>query len=240
MLESKHNKRRIHKVKIRNAKTPSLPSDAQFALRSVNSSRRHALWLISAGLVAGLVAVPVRARAWHSTDISGALPALSFMMTRATDGKEVSATNFKGKVTLLYFGYTFCPDVCPTTLLNLTIVLKNSGRRQDDVRVLFVTVDPNRDTLDVFKQYMQALRRRLSGCVVARIRSPRWQSVIASPIQSSQRQRVTPTRSPTAPRFMPSIAMAKSDFCFRGLRRQTQTSMALPTICGLCSSNQVI
>ena len=85
------------------------------------------------------------------------------MMTRATDGKEVSATDFKGKVTLLYFGYTFCPDVCPTTLLNLTIVLKKLGPEADDVRVLFVTVDPNRDTLDVLKQYMQAFAPQTVG-----------------------------------------------------------------------------
>jgi protein SCO1 len=164
MVESKHSKHlqgRIDKAKVRNAKTPSSLTDAQFG--RVNLSRGHALLLIGAALVAGLVAVPLRARAWHSTDISGALPALSFMMTRATDGKEVSATDFKGKVTLLYFGYTFCPDVCPTTLLNLTIVLKKLGPEADDVRVLFVTVDPNRDTLDVLKQYMQAFAPQTVG-----------------------------------------------------------------------------
>ena len=85
------------------------------------------------------------------------------MMTRATDAKEVSATDFKGKVTLLYFGYTFCPDVCPTTLLNLTILLKKLGPLADNVRVLFVTVDPNRDTLQTLKQYTGAFAPQIVG-----------------------------------------------------------------------------
>ena len=135
----------------------------RFALSSINLSRRDATFLIGAGLASGLVAVPLRARAGHSTDISGALPALSFTMTRATDGKEVSATDFRGKVTLLYFGYTFCPDVCPTTLLNLTLVLKKLGPLADNVRVLFVTVDPNRDTLQTLKQYTSAFAPQVVG-----------------------------------------------------------------------------
>ena len=95
--------------------------------------------------------------------MSGTFPTLGFTMTRATDGKEVNAADYKGKVALLYFGYTFCPDVCPTTLLNLTMVLKKLGPLADDVRVLFVTVDPNRDTLDVLKQYTHAFAPQTVG-----------------------------------------------------------------------------
>ena len=84
-------------------------------------------------------------------------------MTRASDGKEVSGADYKGKVTLLYFGYTFCPDICPTTLLNLTMVLKKLGRLADDVRVLFVTVDPNRDTLQTLKQYTSAFAPQIDA-----------------------------------------------------------------------------
>jgi protein SCO1/2 len=103
------------------------------------------------------------ARAWHSTDMSGTLPPLSFTMTRASDGKPVRAADFKGKVVLLYFGYTFCPDVCPATLLNITSMLKTLGKKAGDVRVLFVTVDPNRDTLPVLKQYTQACAPEVVG-----------------------------------------------------------------------------
>jgi protein SCO1/2 len=103
------------------------------------------------------------AKAWNSTDVSGALPPLSFTMTRASDGKTVTATDFKRKVVLLYFGYTFCPDVCPTTLLNISDMLKSLGKEADDVRVLFITVDPNRDTLPVLKQYTNAFAPQIVG-----------------------------------------------------------------------------
>jgi protein SCO1/2 len=101
--------------------------------------------------------------AWNSTDVSGALPPLAFTMTRASDGKTVTAADLKGKVVLLYFGYTFCPDVCPTTLLNISDMLKSLGKEADDVRVLFVTVDPNRDTLPVLKQYTNAFAPQIVG-----------------------------------------------------------------------------
>ena len=116
--------------------------------------------LLVLALTAG---APSPARAWNSTDMTGALPALSFTMTRASDGKTVTAADFKGKIVLLYFGYTFCPDVCPTTLMNITDMLKSMGKAADDVRVLFVTVDPNRDTLPVLKQYTESFAPQVVG-----------------------------------------------------------------------------
>jgi protein SCO1 len=110
-----------------------------------------------------MAGVPLPARAWNSTDMTGALPALSLTMTRASDGKTVTAADFKGKIVLLYFGYTFCPDVCPTTLMNITDMLKHLGKKADDVRVLFVTVDPNRDTLAVLKQYTESFAPQVVG-----------------------------------------------------------------------------
>ena len=100
---------------------------------------------------------------WHETDLTGAMPDLAFTMTSAATGKTVTAADFKGKVTLLYFGYTFCPDVCPTTLSNVTLVLKKLGAKADDVRLLFVTVDPNRDSLPVLKDYTAAFAPQMIG-----------------------------------------------------------------------------
>jgi protein SCO1 len=122
-------------------------------------SRRGA---ITVGTIA-FCAAAVPAWAWNSTEISGALPALQFRLTRASDGKEVGAADFKGKVVLLYFGYTYCPDVCPATLLNITDLLKSLGKQADDVRVLFVTVDPNRDTLRLLAQYTAAFAPQVVG-----------------------------------------------------------------------------
>ena len=127
------------------------------------SKRIHIIRYGFAVLAAALMLAAGQARAWHSTDMTGALPALDFTMTRAADGKQVTAADFKGKIALLYFGYTFCPDVCPTTLLNIATMLKSLGKQADDVRVLFVTVDPNRDTPKVLKEYTGSFAPQVVG-----------------------------------------------------------------------------
>ena len=114
-------------------------------------------------LICALLLLGGPAKAWNSDDMTGALPRLAFTMTRASDGKTVTAADYRGKIVLLYFGYTFCPDVCPTTLLNLTTMLKGMGKQAADVRVLFVTVDPNRDTLAALKQYTEAFAPQVVG-----------------------------------------------------------------------------
>ncbi len=100
---------------------------------------------------------------WHATDISGAMPALDFAMTRANDGKAVSGADYRGKVVALYFGYTHCPDICPTTLANLSEVLAKLGSRADGVRVLFVTVDPGRDGAGLMKTYVASFGPQFDG-----------------------------------------------------------------------------
>jgi protein SCO1/2 len=119
--------------------------------------------LVYAGALALTLAGCDEPEAWHETDITGALPQLAFTMTRADDGRTVSAADYRGKVVLLYFGYTFCPDVCPTTLTNIAQILDRLGAQADAVRVLFVTVDPERDTLPVLKQYADAFAPEVDG-----------------------------------------------------------------------------
>ena len=97
------------------------------------------------------------------TDIRGAMPDLAFAMTRANDGKTVNATDYRGRAVVLYFGYTNCPDACPTTLSDLAAVLKRLGPKAGDVRVLFVTVDPNRDSLAALKAYVNAFAPQIDG-----------------------------------------------------------------------------
>ncbi len=91
--------------------------------------------------------------AWNNTDMTGTLPRLAFTMTRARDGKEVTAQDYRGKVVLLYFGYSFCTDACPRTLSSIADVVKEMGKKGGTVRVLFVTVDPHRDTPAILKKY---------------------------------------------------------------------------------------
>jgi protein SCO1/2 len=96
---------------------------------------------------------------FHMTDISGAMPKLDFHMT--AEGKPVSAADFRGKVVALYFGYTHCPDVCPATLANLNDMLSKVA--SPDVRVLFATVDPDRDTDAVMTDYAKAFSPQMVG-----------------------------------------------------------------------------
>lgn len=99
---------------------------------------------------------------WQLDDVSGHLPDLKFQMTNDA-GKPVTAATYRGKVVVLYFGYTHCPDVCPLTLVHLHTVLQKLGKDADDVRVLFVTVDPARDTVPVLHQYVSAFDPRIVG-----------------------------------------------------------------------------
>jgi protein SCO1/2 len=97
------------------------------------------------------------------TDITHVMPDLKFVMQRANDGAWVTQDNYRGKIALLYFGYTHCPDVCPATLSNLAEALKDLGPRANDVRVLFVSVDPARDNLKALKEYVAAFAPQIDG-----------------------------------------------------------------------------
>jgi protein SCO1/2 len=97
------------------------------------------------------------------TDIRGVMPDLKFTMQRANDSAWITQDSYHGKITLLYFGYTHCPDVCPATLTNLADVLKDLGPRASDVRVLFVSVDPARDNLAALKEYANAFAPQIDG-----------------------------------------------------------------------------
>lgn len=126
-------------------------------------TRRRALLLAGTALAAGLLSGCKRTD-WHQgSDVTGASPDLRFSSTRAGDGQVVNEVDYRGKVTLLYFGYTFCPDVCPLTLANLTDVLHRLGDQVDDVRVLFVTVDPGRDSLEIVRQYTELFAPQIDG-----------------------------------------------------------------------------
>jgi protein SCO1 len=100
---------------------------------------------------------------WHAIDVSGSLPPLSFTMTRAADGRRVTQADYRGKIALLYFGYTNCPDVCPTTLANMQDALQRLGPNARDVRMLFVTVDPNRDAAPLLAAYVKNFGTEIDG-----------------------------------------------------------------------------
>ena len=80
-----------------------------------------------------------------------------------TEGNTKTLTDFKGKAVVMFFGYTQCPDVCPTTLTEMKAVMTELGSEADRIQVLFVTIDPERDTAEILKQYVPAFDSRFIG-----------------------------------------------------------------------------
>lgn len=112
--------------------------------------------LIAALCVAGLASGCDRASApagFKAIDITGAEYAQNFDLPDV-DGQRRTLADFKGKVTVVFFGFTHCPDVCPTTLLELAAVKKGLGPDGDRVQGIFITVDPERDTPALLKAYV--------------------------------------------------------------------------------------
>ena len=97
-----------------------------------------------------------------NTDITGADFARDFDLTSHRGGRE-SLTDFKGKVVIVFFGFMHCPDICPTTLTELNSLMDKLGKDAQDVQVLFVTVDPERDKLDNLGPYMEVFNPNFLG-----------------------------------------------------------------------------
>jgi protein SCO1/2 len=81
----------------------------------------------------------------------------------ATNGENVSDQAYRGKWLLIFFGYTFCPDACPTALNNISLALERLGSDADKLRPLFITVDPQRDTREVLSDYLRSFDSRITG-----------------------------------------------------------------------------
>jgi len=114
-------------------------------------NRRLAL---TALLAAALAACSAEKPAFKGIDITGAEYARQLALTDAT-GKPRTLADFKGKVVVVFFGYTQCPDVCPTTLAEIAEVKSKLGADGDKVQAVLVTVDPERDTPEVLAAYVK-------------------------------------------------------------------------------------
>jgi protein SCO1/2 len=122
------------------------------------------IWRSSFLLLAVLAAAACSPAApkFRSTDITGADFGRELALT-GHDGKPRTLGDFRGKAVVLFFGYTHCPDVCPTTLADLAGVMKKLGKDAERVQVLFVTLDPERDTPAVLSRYVPAFDPRFLG-----------------------------------------------------------------------------
>ncbi len=154
---------------------PSLPPDPEKV-----SESSHALikWCLILGILS-LVAAPVavlKLAAWKiRTDQDKRAAASEILEENAPqtfggpfsllshDGVMVSEKSFSGKYLLILFGYTYCPDLCPTALQNVAEALDELGEDADKIQVLFVTVDPERDTAAKLKDYVESFHAQIMG-----------------------------------------------------------------------------
>lgn len=133
------------------------------------SSKRTGRGLLAVFLVAAALGLggagyllANRPPTFHGTTYDEVTPAAPFTLTDHT-GRRVTLDDYRGKVVLLFFGFTHCPDVCPLTLSKLARVLDGLGRRAEDVQVLLVTVDPARDTPAALGEYVERFTPRAAG-----------------------------------------------------------------------------
>jgi protein SCO1/2 len=109
------------------------------------------VFVIILGLAAGVYFF--RPHTFHGTVIQSPEPSFDFKLNSA-DG-EVSLSDYRGKIVLVYFGYTFCPDICPATLANVGQALRSMKESQaDEVRLIMVSLDPQRDTPEKLAEYV--------------------------------------------------------------------------------------
>lgn len=101
---------------------------------------------------------------FKNTDVTGLEYAKDFSLPDF-NGKTRTLADFKGKAVVVFFGYTQCPDVCPTTMVEMANVMKQLGPQADKVQVIFITVDPERDTPELLSKYVPAFDQRFIGLV---------------------------------------------------------------------------
>lgn len=118
--------------------------------------------ILLASCSSGKDATAPNASPLFGTDITGADFAQTLSLTDHL-GHPRQLVDYKGKVIALFFGYTHCPDVCPTTMLELANAVKQLGQKADDVQVLFVTLDPERDTQEVLAKFVPSFDSRFVG-----------------------------------------------------------------------------
>jgi protein SCO1/2 len=131
------------------------------AVLSVKGIVVGVLTLALASLLAGCERTPSKP-SFKLTDITGAPFGRELALTDH-NGKPRTLADFRGKVVIVFFGFTHCPDVCPTTLAEMAAVMRELGPDEQKVQVLFITVDPERDTAQVLKQYVPSFNPAFLG-----------------------------------------------------------------------------
>ena len=129
---------------------------------SIDFGRRLVLLRIPVVFGFAAIAAACTKAKFEYTDITGVEIGGDFQLTDH-NGHPRSLSDFRGKVVAVFFGFTHCPDVCPTTLAELAQTVKRLGASGDEVQILFITVDPATDTQKVLAQYVTAFDPRFLG-----------------------------------------------------------------------------
>lgn len=124
--------------------------------------RRAAAFVLALVVLAAAMGCAPEGPKFKSSDITGSSFGRDFALTDQT-GKLRTLADYRGKAVVVFFGYTQCPDVCPTTLSTLAETMKQLGPDADRVQVVFITVDPERDTQALLAQYVPAFDPRFVG-----------------------------------------------------------------------------
>ncbi len=123
---------------------------------------RYAVWAAVIVLVVAVGAVVYLRESGDGPLVAGAIGGGPFSLVDQ-NGKPVTEAALKGHPSAMFFGYTFCPDICPTTLYDMTTLMEQLGPDADKLKVYFVTVDPERDTQQAMAEYLSAFDPRFVG-----------------------------------------------------------------------------
>ena len=121
--------------------------------------------VIAAAVGAFLIGRSLQPYDMHATELEVPVPVTDFTFISSRTGQPVSLSDFRGKVVLLYFGYTTCPDVCPATLTDYRDAYEILGKQTKDVQFLWVTVDPERDTPEKMEDYISHFNTEFMGLI---------------------------------------------------------------------------
>jgi len=120
-----------------------------------NALKSMAACLMLAGVTGIMTACSPKAPQFTAIDITGADYAKGFSLTDH-NGQTRTLQDFQGKIVMMFFGYTQCPDVCPTSMVEMAQIKQLLGKDGDRIQCLFVTIDPERDKPEMLKEYMAA------------------------------------------------------------------------------------
>lgn len=131
-------------------------------MSTTQTARRHIVMLLPALALAACDRPSAPSDMFHATDISGVDWGRDFDLTDHT-GRRRTLADFRGKVVMVFFGFTNCPDACPTAMVEMAQVVGRLGTSGTSVQVLFITVDPERDTAEVLAKYVPAFHPSFIG-----------------------------------------------------------------------------